>query len=1038
MSFKPIDPKKKWPQLEEEVLAFWDEDKTFTKSIEQREGAKDFIFYEGPPTANGKPGIHHALARAFKDVIPRYKTMKGYRVERKAGWDTHGLPVELQVEKQLGLKNKQEIENIVPGDPRQSVIDFNQKCKESVWEYKDLWTTFTKRMGYWVDLEHPYITYEDSYIENVWWVLQQMASVKDEQGNSIVYKGHKVVPYCYRCGTALSTHELAQGYQTIKDNSVYVKMKLKDQENTYFLVWTTTPWTLPGNVALALGKDFNYVKVKNNNEFLILVKDRLSVLQGDYEIVEEMTGEDLAKVEYEPLFTVDNPERKKAYFVILGDFVSTVDGTGIVHIAPAFGIDDELVSRENNLPVLNTVNEKGEITANVPGQGIPIKKKNDKNRYEVDDLIMADLKSRGLFYQEESYEHEYPFCWRCDTPLIYLAKPSWFVKMSLFADELVKNNNEINWIPEHIKQGRFGEWLSGVKDWAISRDRYWGTPLPIWQCDQCDHFEIIGSKQEVEEKSGKKLGDLHKPYIDEVEWKCACGGQMKRVPEVMDVWFDSGSMPTAQFGYPNSATTENKQKIESGAFYPADYISEAIDQTRGWFYTLLAISTVLNKAGQVPTGFPYRNVICLAHINDKNGKKMSKSRGNVVDPFDVMNQFGADIMRWYMYTINQPGVTKRFDPKGLQDINNRLIRMLANSYSFFAMYANTDNWQFSFNDILSARTHLGKNAKNVLDQILIIRLNETISFVEKKLDDYDVYSACKEIERFVDYLSNKYIRRSRKRFWKSENDEDKIFAYLTLYISLVEISKLIAPFMPFITEYIYLRLTDEKESVHLQYFPQNTPTKYDRSLIAYSDEIEKVIEMALFERAKNKIKVRQPLSSIVVILEDSLASYFLTKEEKKFIENKENFQLIDILKEEINVKNVEIYKDLDFRRLVLNDPKKANEILDGKDISTNNILIKLNTVITPELKLEGLAREIVRHIQEARKAAGFNIDDRIEVGWQTESEVIKKTIGQFGNFIGGEILAERLEENWEGAEEYRSEIDIEQEKLQICLQKIKK
>lgn len=1000
MTFKPIDPKKKLPQLEEEVLEFWENDKTFEKSIRIREGGENFIFYEGPPTANGKPGLHHAIARAFKDIIPRYKTMKGYKVERKAGWDTHGLPVELQVEKQLGLKNKQDIENIVPGNPRQSIIDFNQKCKESVWEYKDLWTTFTKRMGYWVDLENPYVTYEDKYIENVWWVLQQMATVNDEQKNSIVYKGHKVVPYCYRCGTALSTHELAQGYQTIKDNSVYIKMKLIGQENTYFLVWTTTPWTLPGNVALAIGKNFNYVKVKYNSEFLILVKDRLTVLDDDCEVVEEMTGESLLGMEYEPLFKVENPENKKAYLVIAGDFVSTMDGTGIVHIAPAFGVDDEVVSRANNLPVLNTVNDKGQITADVPGQGIPLKKKNDKNRYEVDDLIMNNLKDRGLLFKEELYEHEYPFCWRCDTPLIYFAKPSWFVKMSLFADDLVKNNNEINWIPDHIKHGRFGEWLAGVKDWAISRDRFWGTPLPIWECDQCHSFEVIGSKKEVEEKSGKTLTDLHKPYIDEVVWKCECGGNMNRVPEVMDVWFDSGSMPTAQFGYPNNATEDDKKKIESGDFYPADYISEAIDQTRGWFYTLLAIATVLNKAGKVPTGFPYRNVICLGHINDKNGKKMSKSRGNVVDPADVMNQFGADIMRWYMYTINQPGLPKRFDPKGLQDINNRLMRMLINSYSFFVMYANTDDWQPDNNKDFKP--------SNFLDQWILSELNKLISLVDDRLGKYDIYEAAKEIEVFVDNLSNWYIRRSRRRFWKSESDIDKNEAYQTLYDVLTNLCKLIAPFMPFVAEVIYRNLTEEKESVHLQNFPESKIESIKSNLNQQMDVVRKAVELGLAARAKASIKVRQPLSQIIVV----------TTGETQLEDN-----LIDLVRDEVNVKEVKIEKEF------IGD--------DTWSVAENyGLKVYIDIKITNELRLEGLSREIVRHIQEARKAAGLNIDDRIKITWLTESAEIKEVMIVHHDYIAGEILAENLAENSSGDFSFKTEVMIEGRKLQICLNKI--
>ncbi|MDO8529481.1 MAG: isoleucine--tRNA ligase, partial [bacterium] len=629
--FKKVDPKIKFPEMEEKILKFWEENRIFEKSVEKNPEEKPFIFYEGPPTANGKPGLHHVLARAFKDIIPRYKTMKGFRTARKAGWDTHGLPVEIQVEKQLGIHSKPEIENIVPGNARESIIEFNKKCKESVWEFKDLWEKLTRRMGYWVDMEHPYVTYENEYMESVWWMVAQIFKTKNKKGESLIYKGHKVVPYCYRCGTALSSHEVAQGYQTVKDNSVYVKFKLLANKSEseadkceYFLVWTTTPWTLPGNVALAVGKDIDYVKVKSvrhsdpveteeesqkniagdnssgsfvaatqDDRYFILAKERVSEIIKDfeYEIIDEFKGEKLIGLEYEPLYQTNNTD-KKAHYAVAGDFVTTQDGTGIVHIAPAFGEDDSRVGKENDLPTIMAVDIEGKIAEglNIPGEGIPVKKKNDKNRYEIDDLIIEDLKKRGLLFKEELYEHDYPFCWRCDTPLIYYAKPSWFIRMSELREDLVKNNENINWIPEHIKEGRFGEWLRDVKDWAISRERYWGTPIPIWECRfkqksansweiGCGKTEVISSIYELEKKSGKKLEDLHKPYIDDVSWSCACGGTMERVPEVLDVWFDSGSMPLAQFLYPNQATEEDKKKIESGEFFPADYICEAIDQT---------------------------------------------------------------------------------------------------------------------------------------------------------------------------------------------------------------------------------------------------------------------------------------------------------------------------------------------------------------------------------------------------------------------------------------------------------------------------
>lgn len=999
MSFRKVDQKQPFPKMEEEILKFWDENRVFEKSVDKNRDKKPFIFYEGPPTANGKPGLHHVLARAFKDIIPRYKTMKGFLVERKAGWDTHGLPVEIQVEKSLGIKHKHDILNIVPDDARQSVIEFNKKCKESVWEYKDLWEKMTKRMGYWVDMQNPYITYDNKYIESVWWVFAQIAKLKTEKGEDVLYKGHKVVPYCYRCGTALASHEVAQGYQTVKDNSVYVKFKVKvgqkirgsevDELNAYYLLaWTTTPWTLPGNVALAVNPNVTYVikqNVKTGDKF-ILAQNAADKLFNEEEYKTAYVGDGkkfLLGLEYESLYQTNDTD-KKTHYVVAGGFVTTDDGTGIVHIAPAFGADDADVAQENDLPTLITVDEEGKISADVPGKGIEVKKKNDKNRYAVDDLIVEDLKTRGLFFKEEVYEHEYPFCWRCDTPLIYYAKPSWYIRMSAFSDELVKNNENINWVPEYIKEGRFGEWLRGIKDWAISRERYWGTPLPVWECNKCDEIKVIESVEEIEKLSGIKLDDVHKPYIDDIKFACSCGGEMTRTPEVMDVWFDSGSMPLAQFLYPNGATEEDKQKIEGGKVFPADYISEAIDQTRGWFYTLHAIATLLNKAGKVPTGNAYKNVICLAHILDKHGKKMSKSRGNVVEPMEVMDQYGADMLRWMLFTINQPGMPKKFDIKGMQDIMNRVFRMLWNSYSFFVMYAEIDNFQPTI-------SNKQPRVKNLLDKWILSELNVLVKNVDEKLENYDIYAAAKSIESYIDNLSNWYIRRSRKRFWKSENDTDKNEAYATLHHVLVTLSQLMAPFTPFVAEEIYRNLTGE-ESVHLSDFPAVDEKMIDEKLNEQMNAAREIVSAGLQKRAEAKIKVRQPLASATVFVE-------LLPE------------LEEIIREELNVKKL-VKGELGYQG------KQGDVILDAE--------------ITEELKLEGQAREVIRAIQEMRKSAGFEVDNRINICYNG----LSKVFGKFGDLIAKETLSQALNEGKMAEADLEKDFTIDNESVIIGIKRV--
>ena len=1017
--FKKVDPKVSFPQMEEEILKFWDEHKIFEQSVKKNSPAGNFVFYEGPPTANGVPGLHHILARSFKDIIPRYKTMKGYRVERKAGWDTHGLPVELQVEKKLGLKNKQDIENIVPGDVRASIIEFNKQCKESVWEYRDLWEKMTKRMGYWVDMEHPYVTYENEYIESVWWQLAQIAELKNEKGESFLYKGHKVVPYCYRCGTALSSHEVAQGYQTVKDNSVYVKFKAKPgqrigdfttDENTYFLAWTTTPWTLPGNVALAVNPEVNYaIRTMKKGEYAgmtfinALLYAGLNPKDTEYSEIpwaKEVTalGKNLLGLQYEPFYETAGKDKEKSYKVIAGDFVMTDSGTGIVHIAPAFGEDDANAGKENDLPTLLTVEADGTLSKGfgLPGEGIPVKKKNDKNRYAVDDLIIEDLKQQNLFFKEEIYEHEYPFCWRCETPLIYYAKPSWFIRMSEVRDILVKNNEKIAWVPEHIKEGRFGEWLRGAKDWAISRERYWGTPLPVWECvgqstdnsqqktekNGCGKMRVISSMSELEKLSGKTLEDVHKPYIDDVTFSCECGGMMRRTPEVLDVWFDSGAMPLAQHQYLGEGSIEN--------YFPADYICEAVDQTRGWFYTLHSIATLLHKAGKVATGNAYRNVICLGHILDTQGKKMSKSKGNVIDPFQMFEEYGADPLRWLLFSINQPGLPKRFDLKGMRDVQNRVFRMLWNSYSFFMTYASIDRWEPKKNSGVS---------KNILDKWILSELQKLVQEVDESLASYDVYSSTKKVENFIDNLSNWYIRRSRKRFWKCEDDTDKENAYQTLYDVLVTLAKVMAPFTPFLAEEIYRNLTRQnadaidvgqagKESVHLEDYPKADEALIDTKMNEDMRLLRELVTLGLKMRADAKIKVRQPLGV-------SSIKYDVSSE------------MQEILSEELNIGGVIV------------------------DTTLEDVLV-LNTEITPELKLEGEAREIIRAIQEGRKKAGFNVEDRIILGYQGKEEVFEK----FESEITKEVLATEVGQGDLADAEYIETVTLEGAAFTFFLKKI--
>ena len=898
--FKEVNPKQSFPELEKEILEFWQKNNIFEKSLEKNKGKEKFIFYEGPPTANGRPGIHHVLARAFKDLIPRYKTMKGYYVARRAGWDTHGLPVEIEVEKTLGLKGKADIE-------KYGIENFNKKCRESVWRYKEDWEQLTERIGFWIDLKNPYITYENSYIEKVWQVLKQI------WGKDSIYKGFKVVPYCPRCGTTLSSHEVAQGYKNIEDQSIFVKFKVKSSNvktldlkpDTYFLVWTTTPWTLPGNIALAVGEDIEYVEIENENETLILAKVLAEKLFNKAKIIKEIKGKELVGLKYEPLFDIKNfikEENPKDYQVWPAEFVSTEEGTGIIHIAPAFGEDDMNLQNKAGFSIPVTVDIEGEMLSEL-GKGKFVK--------DADQDIKEDLKNRGLLFKEEVVKHDYPFCWRCDSILIYYAKSTWFIAMSKLRNDLLKNNNDINWVPAYIKEGRFGEWLSEAKDWALSRERYWGTPLPIWQCS-CGNFEFIGSFKELKEKASSDISedlDLHKPYIDEIKIKCSkCGKESKRVPEVIDCWFDSGSMPFAS------------GEFDKGS-YPADFISEAIDQTRGWFYTLLAISTLQSK------GTSYKNVICLGHVLDEKGKKMSKSKGNVIDPWEVINKYGSDSLRWFFYAVNQPGDSKRMNVESAGEVLRKFIMILWNVHSFFITYANIDGWKYKGGHW---------EPTEILDKWIVSSFYQLIKDVEQKLDHYDITNAARQIEQFNTDLSTWYIRRSRKR-----RDSD---FYATTFKVLIHFSKVIAPFVPFVAEAIFQNLrTFDIESVHLCDWPE--AGEIDEKLIAEMAEIRKVVEKAHAQRAEAKIKVRQPLASAIV--------------QKNFGKD-----LLDILKDEINVKKIIVDKNI-------------------------NSDIELDTKITPVLREEGNLREIIRQIQDLRKKAGLNPSDKVDLYYNAPPAINK-------------------------------------------------
>ncbi len=946
-----------FPQNEEKILDFWKEKNIIQKTFAKNKGKKKFVFFEGPPFANGLPGIHHLLARAFKDIIIRYRTMKGFYIERKAGWDTHGLPTEMEAEKKLGIKTKKEIEEL-------GIEKFIEKCRESVFTYKKEWEEFSKRISYWIDFENAYITCDNNYIESLWWILKNIWK------KGLLFQDYKVVPYCPRCGTSLSSHEVAQGYKRVKENAIYVKFKVKKEENTYFLVWTTTPWTLPANVAIAVNSSFDYLKVKTKTgEILILAKERIEVLgEEKEEILEEMKGENLLNKEYYPLYPQEIKGR--LYQTIPAEFVSLEEGTGLVHIAPAFGEEDmEVVKKENRerkeeeqFPILMTVDGEGKMkTKGYKWEGMFVK--------DADPLIISDLKERNILFKEELYEHDYPFCWRCKTPLVYYAKSSWFIKITEVRNQLIENSQEINWIPSYIKKGRFGEWLKEIKDWNLSRERYWGTPLPIWQCQKCGYQECIGSIKELREKSGEKeINDLHRPFIDKIVYKCEkCGGEMKRVSEVIDCWFDSGSMPFAQWHYP----FENKEKIDNQEAFPADFIAEGIDQTRGWFYTLLAVSTLIE------IGPAYKNVICLGLILDAKGQKMSKSRGNIIKPEEVVNKFGADCARLYFYTVNQAGETKKFDFQDVQTLERKFFDTLWQSYNFFSIYKEED-----FNPEEEIKPN------HILDKWIISRLESLNVFISENLNQYKVVEAGRALLGFVDELSNWYIRRSRLRFQDKENKKANREATQVLYYVLLRFSQLIAPFTPFIAEKLYQSLGGKEESVHLSDWPEANQDLINKEIEEKMEETRNIASQVLAERVKAGIKVRQPLSKLII--KDSRI--------------KEEPDLISLLKEEINVKEV------------IFNPEAEKEIV-------------LDVTITPELKEEGIMRDFIRFIQILRKKAGLKAEDKILIYYQSE-DWFKKLLEKYRNYVLKKTIAEEIKE---GKEEVEAEREIKLDGKEIWL-----
>ena len=1024
--YQKVDTNLNFVDREKKVEEFWKENHIFEKSMENRKEGETYTFYDGPPTANGKPHIGHVLTRVIKDMIPRYRTMKGYMVPRKAGWDTHGLPVELEVEKKLGLDGKEQIEEY-------GMEPFIKQCKESVWKYKGMWEDFSSTVGFWADMEHPYVTYYDDYIESEWWALKEIWNKK------LLYKGFKIVPYCPRCGTPLSAQEVSQGYKTVKERSAVVRFKVVG-EDAYFLAWTTTPWTLPSNVALCVNPDETYCKVKAADGYIYYMAEalldkvlgKLAKEEGEkaYEVLETYKGTDLEYKAYEPLFACAGEaaakQKKKAHFVTCDNYVTMSDGTGIVHIAPAFGEDDSRIGRNYELPFVQFVDGQGNLTKETPYAGVFVKK--------ADPMVLTDLDKEGKLFDAPKFEHDYPHCWRCDTPLIYYARESWFIKMTAVKDDLIRNNNTINWIPESIGKGRFGDWLENVQDWGISRNRYWGTPLNIWQCE-CGHMHSIGSRQELFEMSGDeraKTVELHRPYIDEITLKCPeCGGEMHRVPEVIDCWFDSGAMPFAQHHYP----FENKELFEQQ--FPANFISEAVDQTRGWFYSLLAESTLLfNKA-------PYKNVIVLGHVQDENGQKMSKSKGNAVDPFDALNKYGADAIRWYFYINSAPWLPNRFHGKAVVEGQRKFMSTLWNTYAFFVLYADIDNFD-------PTKYELNYDQLPVMDKWLLSRLNTTVQAVDNDLANYKIPEAARALQEFVDEMSNWYVRRSRERFWAKGMEQDKINAYMTLYHALVTIAKTAAPMIPFMTEDIYQNLVrsvdkDAPESIHLCDFPTVNEAWIDKDLEADMKELLEIVVLGRACRNTANIKNRQPIGTMYVKAEKKMSEFYtdiiadeLNVKEVKFADDVESF-ISYSFKPQLRTVGPKYGKLLGGIRTALaeiNGSKamsdlKANGILvldiDGNkvELTEEDLLIEtaqtegyvtesegetavvLDTNLTPELIEEGFVREIISKVQTMRKEAGFEVMDKIRVSVKDNDKIIE-TMKANEAEIKSEVLAEEV------------------------------
>ena len=1015
--YKKVPTDLKFVEREREVEKFWRENHIFEKSIEDRKDAPTYMFYDGPPTANGKPHIGHALTRVIKDMIPRYRTMKGYKVPRKAGWDTHGLPVEIEVEKELGINGKEQIE-------KYGVAPFIEKCKESVWKYKSMWEQFSDVIGFWADMDDPYVTYHNSYIESEWWALKQIWD------KGLLYKGFKVVPYCPRCGTPLSSHEVAQGYKDVKERSAIVRFKKKN-ENVYFLAWTTTPWTLPSNVALCVNPDEDYVKVVQGDYTYILASALVeTVLKEDYTVLETYKGKELEGIEYEPLWGELNV-KGKAWYVVCDNYVTLTDGTGIVHIAPAFGEDDSRIGRNYNLPFVQLVDAQGNLTKETKWAGVFVK--------DADKLILKDLEENGKLFDAPVFEHSYPHCWRCNTPLIYYARESWYIKMTAVKEDIIRNNNTINWIPESIGKGRFGDWLENIQDWAVSRNRYWGTPLNVWICD-CGHMHSIGSIEELKSMS-KNCPDnieLHRPYIDAVTVTCPeCGKEMRRTPEVLDAWFDSGSMPFAQHHYP----FENKEKFE--AQFPADFISEAVDQTRGWFYSLLAISTLIfNKA-------PYKNVIVMGHVQDEDGQKMSKSKGNAVDPMDALNKFGADAIRWYFYVNSAPWLPNRFHDKAVEEGQRKFLGTLWNTYAFYVLYADIDNFD-------PTKYSLDYDKLSVMDRWLLSKLNTLVKTVDDYLSNYKITETARALQSFTDDMSNWYVRRCRERFWAKGMEQDKINAYMTLYTALITLSKVSAPMIPFMTEEIYQNLVrsvdrDAPESIHLTDFPRVNDEFIDKELEVSMDEVLDIVVLGRAARNSANIKNRQPIGNMYVKAENILSPFY-----------------VEIIEDELNVKNVEFKDDVEefvsysfkpqlktvgpkYGKL-LGKIKEALSSLDGhaamkslnetgslnfdfngekavlgrEDLlidtvkndnfvteADNKVTVVLDIRLDDELLEEGFVRELISKIQTMRKEAGFEVVDHIvlsQSGNDRIADIIKKNEAVIKNdTLADEIIYNNVE-----------------------------